>query len=82
MEWIRCTDRLPPETGRYLVVECFFGRRQIAVGKFVENLHELDEYAFPTEDRPGWYEYDDEYGFYEATRYSHWAMLPEMPEDE
>lgn len=81
MEWISVKDRLPNENGIYLVVKQWNLRRTVSTCDFTLNLHELDDWAFPDEKRPGWYNYDSDEGFYEVKNVTHWAKLPEPPVD-
>ena len=80
-QWINVKDKLPEKDGQYLVVYTFFDCRSIGVARFSHNLHEIDEYIFDTESRPGWYEPDDEVGYFERTTVTHWAKLPEFPKE-
>ena len=80
-EWINVKDKLPGKDGQYLVVYTFFDYRSMGVVRFSHNLHEIDEYIFDTENRPGWYEPDDEVGYFERTTVTHWAKLPEFPKE-
>ena len=80
VNWTKCTERLPDKGGEYLVVKSIMGvYNKIDVCGFSLNLHETDEFDFPDEDRPGWYECDAETGYFEWTRILYWAELPEMP---
>lgn len=81
VEWVNVKDRLPEEDGLYIVVGKYFGFRTVDVLRFATNLHEFDEYDFPKERRPGWVVYDDETGYFERTNITHWAELPELPDD-
>ena len=81
VKWINVKDRLPEKDGLYLVVYTFFDCRGMGVVRFSHNLHEIDEYIFDTESRPGWYEPDDEVGYFERTTVTHWAKLPEFPKE-
>lgn len=54
---------------------------KVDVCSFTRNLHKLDEFDFPTEKRPGWYEHDSETGYFEWTGILYWAELPEMPDE-
>ena len=46
----------------------------------MKGAYSVDEYDFPNEHRPGWYEYDDEYGYIERNDITHWMPLPNLPE--
>lgn len=80
-QWINVKDKLPEKDGQYLVVYTFFDYRGMGVVRFSHNLHEIDEYIFDTENRPGWYEPDDEVGYFERTTVTHWAKLPKFPKE-
>ena len=79
VQWINVNDKLPENDGQYLVVYTFFDYRAMGVVRFSHNLHEIDEYIF--ESKPGWYEPDDEVGYFERTTVTHWAKLPEFPKE-
>lgn len=79
-KWISVNDRLPDEKGSYLVAYKAFQYTLIGVKRFAKNLHSVDKYYFPKEHRPGWYEYDNEYGYFERTNVTHWMPLPNLPE--
>lgn len=81
VEWINVKDRLPEKDGQYLVVYTFFNCKGMGVVRFSHNLHEVDEYIFNEENRPGWYEPDDEVGYFERTTVTHWAKLPKFPQE-
>ncbi len=81
VEWINVKDGLPEKDGQYLVVYTFFDYKGMGVVRFSHNLHEVDEYIFDEENRPGWYESDDEVGYFERTTVTHWAKLPEFPKE-
>lgn len=82
VNWTKCTERLPEKGGEYLVVKSIMGvYNKIDVCGFSLNLHETDEFDFPDEDRPGWYEHDSETGYFEWTGILYWAELPEMPDE-
>ena len=80
-QWISVKDRLPEKNGEYLVVcRGVVTRDYISMCKFNHNLHAVDEFDFPVENRPGWYNYDGEHGYYEVAGVKYWMPLPEMPE--
>lgn len=80
MSWINVKDGLPNENGSYLVVYKAFQYAFVDVKRFAKDLYSVDEYDFPNEHRPGWYEYDDEYGYIERNDITHWMPLPNLPE--
>lgn len=81
VDWINVKDRLPKKDGQYLVVYTFFNCKGMGVVRFSHNLHKVDKYIFGEENRPGWYEPDDEVGYFERTTVTHWAKLPEFPKE-
>ena len=81
MDWIKTSDRLPKKNGQYLVVYKYFDYRNIDVVRFSTNLRKVDKYIFDKEKRPGWYELDNEVGYFERTGITHWTELPELPTD-
>lgn len=48
----------------------------------VKDLHKVDPCNFRGKHRPGWVDWDDEYGYYEYYAVTHWMPLPEPPEGE
>lgn len=81
VHWTKCSEKLPSTDGDYLVVKSIMGiYDKIDVCKFTLNLHNLDEFDFPDEDRPGWCECDSETGYYEWTGIKYWSELPKMPD--
>ena len=79
--WISVKDKLSDKNGDYLVVTSFFDRRRIEVLTFVQNQEKLDSYDFHGKRRPGFVDYNSEYGFSER-RVSHWMPLPEIPKED
>lgn len=85
MEWISVKDRLPDESGKYLVFSRYVsGNLKIDsfhIRNYSDNLSKVDEYDFDEKEdnRPGWYDYDSECGFYEVGGITHWQPLPEPP---
>lgn len=81
MNWIKYKDQMPPDNGRYLVVKKYFGRREVDVSNYAKDLYQIDKFDFYENAGPGWYEYDDEYGYYQTNFVTHWALLPDLPAD-
>ena len=52
------------------------------IASFAKNLEKVDKYAFQFrgKKRPGWYEYDCDWGYIKYDNVTHWLPLPEMPE--
>jgi hypothetical protein len=48
---------------------------------FTSNLSKVDKYDFEGKNRPGWYKYSSEWGYYEETGVTHWMPLPELPRE-
>ena len=101
MNWISVNKKLPEDTcnGEIYLVTYKFKRKNGSTGYdvstafFTNNLHELDKYDFPDEshNRPGWYDYDSEAGFYEidtdpsktcGRKVIAWMPLPEPYHEE
>lgn len=81
--WINVKDRFPNKNGSYLVVYNVFQRYTLMdVKRFAKDLYSVDKYAFPNEHRPGWYEYDNEYGYIERNDITHWMPLPKLPKED
>ena len=75
--WISCKKDLPKKRKKYLVTRKYFtGICNIEVLSFSPNLKKVDEYDFPTE-KPGWYDHDSEYGYYECDNVLAWQESPE-----
>ena len=78
-EWISVKDRLPEKGGKYLCVRSDSWGQHIDILEFAPNLHKLDKYDFAGKKRPGWCDYDSEWGWTEFDDVTHWMPLPEMP---
>lgn len=86
-KWTSVKDRLPNKNGKYLVT---YGsnlnkhERFIEIAGYAKNLTNLDNYDFPKREfnRAGFYGYDSEYGYYEATKIIAWMELPAVYEGE
>lgn len=75
--WISVKNRLPGEDGSYLV----YCTSYCNVADFSICLENVDDYDFEGKNRPGWFNYDGEYGYYEITGVTHWMPLPEPPKE-
>lgn len=78
-DWISVKDRLPARNGRYL---CLIESRFYMLLSFAKRLERVDEYNFENLDRPGFFEYDNEYGHYEINSVTHWMLLPKRPMED
>lgn len=81
MSWTNVKDELPNENGLYLVIYKAFEHTFIDVKQFAKDLYSIDKYDFLNKHRPGWYEYDNEYGYIERNNITHWMPLPNPPEE-
>ena len=57
----------------------------LQIVSFTKNLNKVDRYDFPGKEykRPGWFDYDGEYGYYETGEdITHWMPLPNMPKED
>ena len=81
MRWISCKDKMPKQSGIYLVIKDVFGHPMINVCNFSYNLEVTDKRTFAGDSRPGWYSYDSQYGNYEVTNVIYWHKLPRLPKD-
>jgi hypothetical protein len=82
--WIPCEERLPEQDGKYLTVRTLKViplQPWIEVCWFAKDLHRVDRYEFQKK-KPGFYQSDSEYGYYEVSEITHWMPLPEPPKEE
>ena len=78
--WISAKDDPPKEAGEYLAVTNY-GRRRIQILTFVKDLEGLDPYTFVGLRKPGWVDYDSEWGFGEWV-VDYWMPKPPLPKKE
>ena len=81
--WRDCKITPPPQRGKYLC--CYLignASVQVRVARYAPKLSDVDTSDFKGIDRPGWYSYDGEWGYYELEDISHWAYLPTLPDGE
>ena len=68
----------PTQNGRYLcTISLTPSIRYLSIYTWATSLKSVDEYMFADSDRPGWYNYDSEYGNYEVHDIIAWTELPE-----
>ena len=73
--WTSVSERLP-EDGAYLVtIEGMNGEPVIAIESFAKDLNKVGYFNFPKH-KCGWYDYDNEYGYWEDTEVIAWMPLP------
>ena len=81
MEWILMSEKSPSKDGRYLVTqkldsEIFY----IDILSWAKNLYKIDKYDFYNKrGKCGWFNYDNEYGYYSIDMESIKAWMP-LPE--
>ena len=76
--WIPCNERQPEEDGEYLVT-LHWGNypNSVETLHFTNDLSSVDGVGYAGEKRPGWYEYDSDYGCYEIDNIVAWMPVPE-----
>lgn len=76
--WIPCNERQPEEDGEYLVTLHWSDYpNSVETLHFTNDLSSVDEVGYAGEKRPGWYEYDSDYGCYEIDNVIAWMPRPE-----
>ena len=82
-DWIPVKEKPPEKPGHYLTASDAPAGfpKLIRILMFVKDLHETDPCNFRGKHRPGWVDWDDEYGYYEYDAVTHWMPLPEPPEE-
>lgn len=76
--WIPCNERQPEEDGEYLVTLHWSNYpNSVETLHFTNDLSSVDEVGYAGEKRPGWYEYDSDYGCYEIDNVIAWMPRPE-----
>lgn len=77
--WHSAKEDPPEENGRYLVYYRPFGNGVTQVLTYTLDLGEACPIDFEGDHRPGWYEYDSEWGFVECNNVIYWAEVPKAP---
>lgn len=81
--WIPCNERQPEEGGEYLVTLRWSDYpNSVDTLHFTNDLSSVDEVGYAGEKRPGWYEYDSDYGCYEIDNVIAWMPHPEPYEED
>ena len=84
--WVSVKERYPSENGEYLCCwESRFGSKKTDIQdvlNYADNLESVDPDDFYGDNRPGFYSWNGEYGYYEVSCVSHWMPLPEPPKEE
>lgn len=81
MEWTQTSHKLPRISGRYLVIRLIFKHLSVDTMYFASDLSDLDQYSFKYKKRPGFYDFDSEYGYYEVDKVIAWGEIPEIPQE-
>lgn len=73
----------PKEDGTYLVCcyPFYHPEGEVTTSNYALNLREVDDLDFEDE-RPGWWYYNDEWGFKEEGPFDYWMPLPKPPKKE
>lgn len=79
VKWIIASERLPEKGGDYFVTQKAVFPEHVyrSIASYAPNLYDVNEYEFKDKKRPGWYEYDSEWGYYEVDGVIAWMPLPE-----
>lgn len=77
-DWIPCSQRPPEEDGEYIVTLRWDNYpNSVETLHFTNDLSSVDRVGYAGEKRPGWYEYDSDYGCYEIDNVIAWMPRPE-----
>lgn len=71
-KWVPCSEKMPDVEGRYLCTQ----DKWVGICKYAKNLRDVCKYEFP-KNKPGWYDFDDEYGYYEVQGVTAWMRKPD-----
>lgn len=80
--WTSVKDGRPKKNDKYLVISDSPISRRILIASFAKSLEKVDKWAFRGKSRPGWYDYDCDWGYFELDYVTHWMPIPKMPEGE
>lgn len=77
--WIPYPDNKPTEEKQYLVTRQITPTcKIISLSGWSNNLYKKDPCDFfKDQDRPGWYDHDSEWGYYEITDVIGWQEAPD-----
>ena len=80
-EWTSVKERLPDKNGIYLCCYNAGGNHwYFMIKSFALDLESICSHDFYNMKRPGWYDFDFEYGHFERENIEYWMPLPEPPE--
>ena len=81
--WHDMKNDPPKKDGAYFVCRYPFyhPEGEVTTSNYALNLRKVDDLDFE-EERPGWWYYDDEWGFKEEGPFDYWMPLPKTPKKE
>lgn len=69
----------PKKNGEYI---CIMRGRYIKILGWANNLYFVDDWSFEKcKNKPGWYDYDSEVGYFEIKDVVAWMPVPIIPEE-
>lgn len=77
-KWTLASEKLPEKGGRYLVTRDGIVADTVYILSYSKNLYNVDKFEFDDKKGvPGWYDYDDEWGYISFDDVIAWMPLPE-----
>lgn len=76
-EWMNAYSDPPKKDGKYLVTIRAFDRKYVDIASYALKLSSIDKFDFRHDNRPGWYDYSGEWGYYEVDDVIAWMPLVE-----
>ena len=77
--WMDPKVNPPTKNGKYLCVCKYTGTYYYTILEYALSLQEVDDFDFAEKNRPGWYDYDSEWGYYEIGSVVYYTSLPKLP---